>query len=72
MKQTAVAWLIDQLDIDLMDRYWTIEKAKEIEKEQMIEAMNRSLNKDFYCEYDNPEQYYEKIYKNKQPWNKEK
>jgi hypothetical protein len=37
MKQTAVEWLEEQLDLDL-DSRWIINQAKEMEKEQIIEA----------------------------------
>ena len=37
MEQTAVEWLVANLDIDLVDSDWYIEKAKEMEKEQIIE-----------------------------------
>jgi len=37
MEQTAVEWLEKQLDIDLVDNGWYFEKAKEMEKQQIIE-----------------------------------
>jgi hypothetical protein len=62
MKQTAVEWLIDQLDIDLIDRYWIIEKAKEMEKKQIIEAAQWMTPA-----YADAELYYEHNYKNTKP-----
>ncbi len=35
--KTAVEWLVANLDIDLVDSDWYIEKAKEMEKQQTIE-----------------------------------
>ena len=35
---TAVEWLEKQLDIDLVDNGWYFEKAKEMEKQQIIDA----------------------------------
>jgi len=34
---TAIEWLIEQLDIDLIDNDWAINQAKEMEKQQTIE-----------------------------------
>lgn len=34
---TAVEWLEKQLDIDLVDNGWYFEKAKEMEKNQIID-----------------------------------
>jgi shikimate kinase len=36
--KTAVGWLIEQLDIDLIDNDWAIEQAKEMEKQQIEDA----------------------------------
>jgi hypothetical protein len=64
MKQTAVDWLVYQLNLE-PDGWMKdlIEQAKEMEKEQIIDAMNRMGNTDFYCEYEDPEQYYNETYK---------
>ena len=43
MKQTAVEWLINELTvIDFTDPFWKekIEQAKEMEKQQIINAIN--------------------------------
>ena len=42
MKQTSVEWLIANLDIDLVDSDWYIEKAKEMEKQQIVDAFNEA------------------------------
>ena len=80
MKQTAVEYLIDQLDfeLELYNSQWvkleqTFEKAKEMEKQQIIEAYNNAEDK---CEYlleehrwnryyETSKQYYETEFKNK-------
>ena len=36
MKQTAVEWLVEQLDLDL-DLKWAVNQAKEMEKQQIID-----------------------------------
>jgi hypothetical protein len=71
MKQTAVEWLIDELTdngIDYLDlAYEIIERAKEIEKQQIIDAFNAGVNsEDFFCppfEISESEQYYNETYK---------
>ena len=40
MKQTAVEWLEERLDIDLVDNGWYFEKAKQMEKQQKMDAWN--------------------------------
>ncbi len=64
-KQTAVEWLFEQLWEEPQDKftwYALIRQAKEMEKQQIIEAMDRMGNTDFYCEFDCPEQYYNETY----------
>jgi hypothetical protein len=39
------------------------ESRLEMEKEQIIEAMDRMGNTDFYCEYESPEHYYNATFK---------
>jgi len=59
--KTAVEWLIEQLDIDLIDNDWAIEQAKEMEKQQVIE----SCMKWYDGSNDNAgEQYYNETFKN--------
>ena len=65
-KQTAVDWLVSELEMNIL---WTdkarkaVQQAKEIQKQQTIEAMDRMGNTDFYCEYESPEQYYNETFK---------
>jgi hypothetical protein len=39
------------------------ESRLEMEKQQIIEAMDRMGNTDFYCEYESPEHYYNETFK---------
>jgi len=61
MKQTAVEWLVEQLPMriknSMMDE---IEQAKEMEKEQIIEAHNSGKN--ILPPNENGEQYYNETY----------
>jgi hypothetical protein len=67
MEQTAVTFLVEQLDGEnhLTDNEIKriIQQAKEMEKQQIIEAMDRMGNTDFYCEYESPEHYYNATFK---------
>jgi hypothetical protein len=72
MKQTTVEWLMQTLeqnniiDLDLTDsnKYYTIiEQAKEMEKQQIIDAYNE--NENYMCDGTEAEQYYEHKFKNK-------
>ncbi len=71
MKQTAVEWLVEQLkdmEYDLRLIPNTIEQAKEMEKEQIIEAWNIRAKIDGVLTYtDNrtAEQYYKQTYESK-------
>jgi hypothetical protein len=68
---TAVEWLINELKdngIEYLDlAYEIIEKAKEMEKQQIIDAFNAGVNsEDFFCppfEISESEQYYNETYK---------
>ena len=68
MKQTAVDWLVNEIPvIDWTDPYWKVkfEQAKEMEKEQIIEAWNIRAKIDGVLTYtDNrtAEQYYKETY----------
>ena len=59
MKQTAVQWLFERLDISqgYESAIELLEKAKAMEKEQIIEAWNTGT----YA-YNNGEQYYTETY----------
>ena len=62
MKQTAVEWLVEQLPLIQQEglRY-VIEEAKEMEKEQIMEAYNTSfLLRD--KPYSTAEKYYKETY----------
>ena len=67
MKQTAVEWLVEHLNLDETSPNYnklTIEKAKEMEKEQITEAHTFGYvigggKGDLY----NPEQYYNETFK---------
>ena len=70
--KTAVEWLGKELesygDPQFCKIEWEkldslIQQVKEIEKNQIIDAMDRMGNTDFYCEYESPEQYYNETFK---------
>ena len=54
MKQTAVEWLVEQLCIE--HRKTLVNQAKEMEKQQIIDAFHKHSQK-IYCE-EEAEQYY--------------
>jgi hypothetical protein len=64
-KQTAVEWLVENY-LDLSDEYNTlsleeiVKQAKEMEKEQIIEAYKFGNLSDIYFK---PEQYYKETFK---------
>ena len=60
-QQTAVEWLVEQLPLIQQEglRY-VIEEAKEMEKEQIIEAYKYGNLSDVYFK---PEQYYNETFK---------
>lgn len=57
---TAVEWLLGQFNEINTQRKWKeiIEQAKEMEKQQIIEAMDVCQRTDFYVKYEHSEQYY--------------
>jgi hypothetical protein len=64
MKQTAVEWLVDQVEdfiglipVDI------IEQAKEMEKEQIIEAHNCGYSEGIYQSCESGEEYYNETFK---------
>jgi hypothetical protein len=63
--KTAVEWLEKQLDIDLVDNGWYFEKAKEMEKQQIIKAVYDSMGTNLDPNMGRAEQYYNETYKNK-------
>ena len=64
MKQTAVEWLVQNIkEKGLVAVLWNekvIEQAKEMEKEQIIEAYKYGNQSDVYFK---PEQYYNETFK---------
>ena len=73
MKQTAVEWLIEHLNLDETSPNYnklTTEKAKEMEKEQMIESYCQGcfdISKDENIfPRETSEQYYNQTYKSEQ------
>ena len=57
MKQTAVEWLVEQMKLDeLFNADYFIDQAKEMEKEQIIDAYES-------LEHRHGENYYNEIYK---------
>lgn len=67
MKQTAVEWLVNEANL-LENNGWIlplIEQAKEMEKRQMIDALDICQRTDFYVKYEGVEHYYNETFKNK-------
>jgi hypothetical protein len=64
MKQTAVEWVLEQFETINTQRKWKeiIEQAKEMEKQQIIDAMDVTQRTDFYVKYEGSEQYYNEIF----------
>jgi hypothetical protein len=61
---TAVEWLEERLDIDLVDNGWYFEKAKEIEKQQIMKAVYESMGTNIDPNMGRAELYYNETYKN--------
>jgi len=65
-KQTAVEWLIQQVNSDCLNSTFInkelIEKAKEMEKEQLMFGYNKGATDMSKNEYDGMENYYNKTY----------
>jgi hypothetical protein len=65
MKQTAVEWLFEKLDIvDSSIMFVYFEKAKEMEKEQIIKAVYDSMGTNLDPNMGRAEQYYNETFKN--------
>jgi hypothetical protein len=64
MKQTAVEWLVTKLPLGvkgaILDK---IEQAKEMEKEQIMDAFNDGINDECIGGNKSPEQYYNETFK---------
>jgi hypothetical protein len=67
MKQTAVEWLINQIDDMYLHQIYNkeFEQAKEMEKQQIINSMDIAQMTDFYVKYEGSEQYYNETFKKK-------
>jgi len=66
MKQTAVEWFWIHLPEKISKEYFDLfEQAKEIEKQQIIDACDNAQRTDFYVKYYDTEQYYNETFKNK-------
>ena len=66
---TAVEWLVQQTpNMHWEDGYWAdlFERAKEMEKQQIIDAMDVTQRIDFYVKYEGSEHYYNETFKTKQ------
>jgi sulfatase maturation enzyme AslB (radical SAM superfamily) len=76
MKQTAVEWLVEQMKKynmtvsvhntshqNVMDFYKAIEQAKEMEKEQIMDAVNFGDTRGKITTYSTAEQYYNETFK---------
>lgn len=67
MKQTAVEWLLNQMDLETISKYdKQLLQAKEMEKEQILEftrnAVRKILDEDRQTPF-NLEQYYKETFK---------
>ena len=68
MKQTAVEWLIEELEMNIL---WTdkarkaVQQAKEMEKEQIIDAFNNGFSTTQWdkIKENKAEQYYNETFK---------
>ena len=65
---TAVEWVLEQFNEIHTQRKWKeiIEQALEMEKQQIIDAMDVCQRTDFYVKYECSEQYYNETFKTKQ------
>ena len=62
MKETAIQWLLEELDNGQHLTYKLIEQAKEIEKQYIKDAFIIGVNNGLHG-YKTSEEYYEKTYK---------
>ena len=59
--QTAVEWLLQQMDLETISKYdKQLLQAKEMEKQQVIDAFRDGMTSSFLDELCPPEKYYEK------------
>jgi hypothetical protein len=66
-KQTAVEYLVDQLFPKALsiEQYHHIEQAKEMERQQIINAVYDAQRTDFYVHYYEAEEYYNEKFNTK-------
>ena len=63
MEKSAVEWLVNELDLDMdLDSKWIIEKAKEMERQQIEDAFYQTELDEFGDEVEF-EQYYNETFK---------
>ena len=64
-KQTAVEWLVEQLKGKSQSITWNeiFEQAKEMEKQQIIDAYQQGFNNAYFSNPLNSEQYYNETFK---------
>lgn len=64
---TAVEWVLEQFNEIHTQRKWKeiIEQALEMEKQQIIDAMDVCQRTDFYVKYECSEDYYNETFKTK-------
>jgi hypothetical protein len=68
-KMTAIDMLQERINVGLTYEQEVLfeglfEQAKEMEKKQIIDAMDICQRTDFYVKYESSEQYYNETYKN--------
>jgi hypothetical protein len=68
MKQTSIEWLIEQIDLHYNgenELYYDdfVQQAKEMHKQEIIDALNCGYAQNFSQEYENAEQYYQETFK---------
>jgi hypothetical protein len=66
MTKTAVEWLVEQFNSEefiYRDRTNIIQQAKEMEKQQIIEAYQQGFNNAYFNNPLSKEQYYKEIFK---------
>jgi hypothetical protein len=63
-RQISIDWLIRELDLDNNSyNMRRINQAKEIHKQEIIEAVDKAQMTDFFCNYEGSEDYYNQTYK---------
>ena len=62
--KTAIEWLLDNLkgQLNIDEATEVINQAKEMEKEQLIEAYNSGINLEYHLDMRTPIDYYNETY----------